>query len=183
MARRLQRIPDYFTEEEAAALVEAAPSYPTRMAFRIMLKTGLRVSETLALRRTDLRLYLHPPIIVVRADSPGNKAKKGREVPVPADLVESLRDLASFHNKDHYQPLMDISRQRIGQVMKDAARRVGMDPNRAHPHAFRHTYGRNCVLRGVPIPVLQKWLGHASMIDTQRYVELAGAHHEWVSRL
>ena len=54
---------------------------------------------------------------------------------------------------------------------------------RAHPHAFRHTYGRNCVLRGVPIPVLQKWLGHSSLTDTQRYVELAGAHHEWVSRL
>ena len=28
MARRLQRIPDYFTEEEAVALVDAAPSYP-----------------------------------------------------------------------------------------------------------------------------------------------------------
>ena len=49
------------------------------------------------------------------------------------------------------------------------------------PLAFRHTYGRNCVLKGVPIPVLQKWLGHQSLKDTQRYVELAGAHHEWVS--
>ena len=78
MARRLQRIPDYFTEEEAAALVDAAPSYPTRMAFRIMLRTGLRVSEALALRRVDLRLDQDPPIIVVRADSPGNKARKGR---------------------------------------------------------------------------------------------------------
>ena len=180
MARRLQRLPDYFTEEEAVALVEAAPSYPTRMAFRIMLKTGLRVSEALALRRVDLRLDQYPPIIVVAADSPGSK---GREVPVPADLVESLRDLASSHSKNHYQPMLNLSRQRIGQVMKDAAREVGIDPARAHPHAFRHTYGRNCVLRGVSIPVLQKWLGHASMVDTQRYVELAGAHHEWVSRL
>ena len=175
--------PTISPEEEAAALVEAAPSYPTRMAFRIMLKTGLRVSEALALRHVDLRLDQDPPIIVVRADSPGNKARKGREVPVPADPLESLRDLASFHNKDHYQPLMDISRQRIGQVMKEAAVQAGIDPARAHPHAFRHTYGRNCVLRGIPIPVLQKWLGHASMVDTQRYVELAGAHHEWVSRL
>lgn len=57
------------------------------------------------------------------------------------------------------------------------------DPARAHPHAFRHTYVRNCVLRGVPIPVLQKWLGHASMVDTQRYFGLARARHEWVSRL
>ena len=80
--------------------------------------------------------------------------------------------------------MLNLSRQRIGQVMKDAARR-GRDqtPPGPIPHAFRHTYGRNCVLRGVPIPVLQKWLGHASMVDTQRYVELAGAHHEWVSRL
>ena len=183
MPRSLKRIPDYFTEEEAVALVEAAPSYPARMAFRIMLKTGLRVSEALALRRVDLRLDQDPPIIVVQADSPGNKARKGREVPVPADLVESLRDLASFHAKDRYQPMLNLSRQRVGQVMKDAAQQIGIDPARAHPHAFRHTYGRNCVLRGVPIPVLQRWLGHASMVDTQRYVELAGAHHEWVSRL
>ena len=84
MPRSLRRIPDYFTEEEAGALVNAAPSYPARMAFRIMLKTGLRVSEALALRRVDLRLDQHPPIIVVAADSPGNKGRKGREVPVPA---------------------------------------------------------------------------------------------------
>ena len=183
MPRSLKRIPDYFTEEEAVALVDAAPSYPARMAFRIMLKTGLRVSEALALRRVDLCLDQDPPIIVVQADSPGNKAWKGQEVPVPADLVESLRDLASFHAKDRYQPMLNLSRQRVGQVMKDAAQQAGIDPARAHPHAFRHTYGRNCVLRGVPIPVLQKWLGHASMVDTQRYVELAGAHNEWVSRL
>ena len=183
MPRSLKKIPDYFTEEEAGALVNAAPGYPARMAFRIMLKTGLRVSEALALRRVDLRLDQDPPIIVVQADSPGNKARKGREVPVPADLVESLRDLASSHSKNHHQPMLNLSRQRVGQVMKEAAVQVGIDPTRAHPHAFRHTYGRNCVLRGVPIPVLQKWLGHASMIDTQRYVELVGAHHEWVSRL
>ena len=133
MARRLQRIPDYFTEEEADALVNAAPSYPARMAFRIMLKTGLRVSEALALRRVDLRLDQHPPIIVVRADSPGNKGRRGREVPVPADLVESLRDLASSHSKNHYQPMLNLSRQRIGQVMKDAAREVGIDPAQGPP--------------------------------------------------
>ena len=133
MARRLRKLPDYFTEEEAAALVDAAPSYPTRMAFRIMLRTGLRVSEALALRQVDLRLDQDPPIIVVRADSPGNKARKGREVPVPADLVESLRDLASFHSKDHYRPMMDISRQRIGQVMKEAAVQAGIDPGQGPP--------------------------------------------------
>ena len=102
---------------------------------------------------------------------------------MPADLLESLTDLASFHSKDRNKPMLDMSQQWVGQAMKKAAALVGMDPKRAHPHAFRHTYGRNCVLRGVPIPVLQQWLGHQSLADTQRYVELAGEHHEWVSRL
>ena len=101
------------------------PAIPTRMAFRIMLKTGLRVSEALALRRVDLRLDQDPPIIVVRADSPGNKARKGREVPVPADL-------ALFH-KGRQRPMLDISRWRLSQVMKETALQVGIDPARAHP--------------------------------------------------
>ena len=75
MPRKVQQIPDYFTGRGRRP-GQAAPSYPTRMAFRIMLKTGLRVSEALALRRVDLRLDQDPPIIVVRADSPGNKAAR-----------------------------------------------------------------------------------------------------------
>ena len=79
--------------------------------------------------------------------------------------------------------MLDISRQWVGESMKRAAATAGIDPARAHPHAFRHTYGRNCVLRGIPLPVLQQWLGHQSLADTQRYVELAGSHHSWVVML
>ena len=60
MARKPQKLPDYFTTEEAKALVAAAPSYPVRMAIRVMLRTGLRVSECLSLRPTDLRLNQDP---------------------------------------------------------------------------------------------------------------------------
>ena len=78
--------PDYFTEEEAVALVDAAPSYPTSAwpsgscsgpacGCRRPWRCG--VSEALALRRVDLRLDQDPPIIVVRADSPGNKGQEG----------------------------------------------------------------------------------------------------------
>ena len=81
------------------------------------------MSETLALRRVDLRLYQDPPIIVARADSPGYKARKGREVPVRSDLAESMHDLASFHNKDRQRPMLDISRWRLSQVMKETIKK------------------------------------------------------------
>ena len=183
MARRPRKLPDYFTPEEASALVAAAPSYQVRMALRIMLRTGLRVSECLSLRPTDLRLNQDPPILSLRPDVPGNKAKRGREVPVPADLVESLADLQSFHRRERNRPLFDISRQWVSKSMKEAAVAAGLDPARAHPHALRHTYGRNAVLCGVPTPVLQSWLGHRSLSETERYVQLAGGHHSWVERL
>ena len=170
MARRPQKLPDYFTSEEAEAIVAAALSFSTSMVFRIMLRTGLRVSEALSLHRNDLRLNQDPPVISVRPDVPGNK---GREVPIPADLVESLADMASFHSKDRRQTMLGISRQWVAESMKRAAADAGIDAARAHPHALRHTYG----LRGVPIPVLQQWLGHQSVADTQGYVELAGTHH------
>ena len=83
MARGTQKLPDYFTPEEADALVAAAPSYPTRVAFRITLRTGLRVSEALSLRRSYLRLNQDTPVLSVRADAPGNKSRRGREFPPP----------------------------------------------------------------------------------------------------
>ena len=83
VARRPQKLPDYFTSEEAEALVAAAPTFPTRMAYRIMLRTELRVSEALSLRRSDLRLNQDPPVISIRPDDQGNK---GREVPIPGTL-------------------------------------------------------------------------------------------------
>ena len=66
MARKPTKLPDYFTTEEAAALVDAAPSYPVKMAMRVML------------RPADLRLHQDPPIISLRPEVTGNKAKRGR---------------------------------------------------------------------------------------------------------
>ena len=54
MARKPRKLPDYFTLDEASALVAAAPSYQGRMAMRITLRTGLRVSECLFLWLADL---------------------------------------------------------------------------------------------------------------------------------
>ena len=183
MPRKPTKLPDYFTAAEAQALVAAAPSYQVRMAMRVMLRTGLRVGECLSLRPADLQLHQDPPIISLRPEVTGSKAKRGREVTIPADLAPSLADMVSMHQRDCHQTLFEICRQWVSKSMKEAALEAGIDPARAHPHALRHTYGRNAVLAGVPTPVLQSWLGHRSLAQTERYVTLAGGHHEWVERL
>ena len=97
---------------------------------RIMLSTGLWVSECLSIRPADLRLNQDPPILSLGADVPVNKAKRGREVPVPADLVESLSGLKSFHRRDLYRPLFGISRRWVSKSMKEEEAAAGIDPAR-----------------------------------------------------
>ena len=182
MARKPVKLPDYFTPEEASALVDAAPSYPVKMAMRVMLRTGLRVGECLSLRPADLRLNQDPPIISLRPEVTGNKAKRGREVPIPTDLASSLADMVSMRPRDRQLPLFEISRQWVSKSMKEAAVAAGLDPAR-HTLTPSGTPTGGTVLNGVPTPVLQQWLGHRSLAETERYVELAGGHHDWVKRV
>ena len=183
MPRKSKKLPDYFTMEEANELILAVESSDTRLTMRLMLRCGLRVSEALAVRPSHLRFDRSPPIISLPADIVGNKAKKAREIPIPEDFVEVLRDRASGETRARYRPLVELSRQAVGQGMKKAAALVGIEPVRVHPHAFRHTYGRHCILQGVPFNVLQKWLGHSSLEMTMQYVYLAGEHHSYVDRI
>ena len=111
------------------------------------------------MRPADLRFSQDPPIISLRPEVTGNRAKRGRHLP--------LFDIS----RQWFSKSMDESRW-----MKEAALEAGINPDRAHrPHALRHTYGRNAVLSGVPTPVLQPRLGQAAVSQTGRYVELAGA--------
>lgn len=183
MARKPRELPDYFTQEEAQALIRATDSAETRMVMRLMLRCGLRVSEALSLRPSDLRLDQEPPLVSLPADVVGNKAKVAREIPIPADIIEFVRDRSSGKVRVRNDKLFTISRQAVGQGMKKAAEGAGIAAERVHPHAFRHTYGRHCVLSGVPVNVLQEWLGHSKLSTTMIYVKLAGAHHSYVERI
>ena len=128
MPRKPRKLPDYFTMEEANELVQATESGDTRLAMRLMLRCGLRVSEALQVRPSQLRFDRSPPIISLPADIVGNKAKTAREIPIPDDLVEVLRDRASGETKARNRPLVVLSRQAVGQGMKKAAAEVGVDP-------------------------------------------------------
>ena len=73
-ARKPEKLPDYFTSEEASALVTAAPSYQVRTAMRIMIHARLRVSECLFLRPMDIWLDRAPSSTCRRAELQGHKA-------------------------------------------------------------------------------------------------------------
>jgi integrase/recombinase XerD len=42
---------------------------------------------------------------------------------------------------------------------------------RVHPHALRHSMAFDLMWEGVPVPLIQAQLGHASLATTQRYLD------------
>lgn len=49
------------------------------------------------------------------------------------------------------------------------AEKVGIE-KRVHPHGLRHTHSYELMMEGVPVPVIQQHLGHASLAATDRYL-------------
>jgi len=51
---------------------------------------------------------------------------------------------------------------------------AGVDPARAHPHVFRHTFAVRAVRAGMPPMMLARILGHSSPTVTMVYYHLLG---------
>jgi site-specific recombinase XerD len=58
------------------------------------------------------------------------------------------------------------------RVLQQAANRTGVDPRKAHPHAFRHACGRKWARIGT-INEVAAMLGHRSIQATMMYTTLS----------
>lgn len=57
----------------------------------------------------------------------------------------------------------------VREMLLRLARRTGIE-KRVHPHGLRHTMAYELLMEGVPIPVIQRQLGHASLQTTDIYL-------------
>ncbi len=125
--------------------------------------TGARVSEALLVRVRDVDPHLgHVSIVTLK-----QKKRQRRIVPIGREYAARLVN----GRKDLDGRLFSVSRQRVWYAMRSAATRSGLDPSHAHPHALRHGFAIENAAAGVPVPVLRKWLGHASLSATLVYTE------------
>jgi site-specific recombinase XerD len=47
-------------------------------------------------------------------------------------------------------------------------------PSQAKPRGLRHSFGLHAIRSGVPLNLVQRWLGHASMHTTAIYLQAIG---------
>lgn len=171
----------YLSRDEVTAILNA-PDASTwsgqrdRILFALLYNTGARVSEIVALRRTDVRLDSSRSVQLT------GKGRKHRVVPLWKSTAKQLRewmkqidpapDAHVFPNRDG-RPL---SRSGVEKRLRKAVRRatdhcVTLRNKRLSPHTFRHTTAMHLLQAGVDITVIALWLGHESIETTHQYVE------------
>lgn len=168
----------YLTPDERARFLAAASRQPpeTLTLCLVLAWTGCRISEALALTHADL-------------DQAGGivslhclkKRRTGvmRDVPVPEGLMAILDFVHDIGPTE--QQLWPISRstawQRVKAVMQDA----GVAASAASPKGLRHAFGVHALRSGVPLTLLQRWLGHASLSTTAIYADVLGAEEREIA--
>jgi site-specific recombinase XerD len=146
-----------------------------RTYFTLIYNCGLRLSEALNIRVTDINNERMQIFIK------GGKGKKDRYVPIPESSLKLLKEFWLTHkNKIWLFPATAKQKDHSGTMSRDAVqqafRRVVKDTNiKKSPisiHTLRHCYATHLLDAGVNINVIQSFLGHASVTTTSKYLHL-----------
>jgi len=159
------------TDDEAARLLDAAEP-KARPIIQVLLTTGLRKTEALALRwehpgwEHDAKLK-HSIVSlrrgVIRVPSLLAKSDKSREIPLSPELEAFFRSLQAESKSD-----LVFGVKEIWHWLKRAADAAGIKGLTVHH--LRHTAASRMLKAGVDVKTVQEILGHSSLDITLRYL-------------
>jgi integrase len=142
-----------------------------------MLLAGLRISETLALKWSDI-VYLDKPLTAINLKPEHCKRRQARVVPISPTLntvIASLwPSLAHNHALTHNDYLASPCPRRRPITARTFQRHLATIATKTlgyhiNPHMLRHTFATE--LRQVAdVSVVQQALGHARLSTTARYM-------------
>jgi integrase/recombinase XerD len=186
--RYRRKLPSVLSEKDVDRLLEGAKAWGGAEGIRlsalleILYASGFRVSELVSLGYVTA-------MEVLKSDKPfliiSGKGNKDRMVPLTPAALDALREYlkvrSGFLTKGKESPWLfpssgrqgHLTRQRFGQLLKELALKVGLNPLRLSPHTVRHAFATHLLRHGADLIVVQKLLGHSDITTTQIYTHVA----------
>jgi site-specific recombinase XerD len=169
--REPRKLPVVLSPEEVARLLDAAPGLKYKAALSVAYGAGLRVSEVVALKVSDI----DSERMVIRVEQ--GKGRKDRYVMLSPHLLELLRAWWKaarpqgwlFPGQDRVNPL---TTRQLNRACHAAAHMAELDKN-VSLHTLRHSFATHLLEQNVDIRVIQVLLGHAKLDTTALYARVA----------
>lgn len=180
-----RKLPDTLSEEDIDKIIAQIDlSKPegerNRAMFEVLYSCGLRVSEMINLKISDL--FFDESFIRVLG-----KGNKQRFVPINAytmKLITIYKNL--IRTKIKVQKGFEdtlflnrrgkvISRNMVFMILKDLVQKAEINKN-VSPHTLRHSFATHLLENGADLRSIQQMLGHESITTTEIYMHLDKSH-------
>lgn len=172
-----RRLPRAYSFEEIERLLEKPDVTTARgrlhaAMIHLMYASGLRVSELVSLKRSDVDLQRGVVSVL-------GKGGKRRLVPVGEVALERIE--ASIEDSPGEKILFPsprggmMTRQGFWKLIKRYARAAGI-AGPISPHKLRHSFATHLLRGGADLRAVQAMLGHADLGTTEIYTRVAQDH-------
>ena len=169
--KKPQKLPIVLSPEEVLRFLSCVASPKHRTILTTCYAAGLRISETVHLRPTDIDSQR----MVIRIDQ--GKGQKDRYVMLSPKLLEVLRDWWRLEKPKPWLFPGDITGHPITrsavELACQQAHRASHIPKPITPHSMRHAFSVHLLERGTDVRTIQLLLGHRSLATTARYLRIA----------
>ena len=174
------KLPDYLTIDEINMLLsfklENAYDYRNKALLELMYATGVRVSEVINVKISDIDFY-EDYITVI------GKGNKERIIPLTSIALASIR----VYLDEYYQDLLKsnkseylfinksggrLTRQGVVKIINTIALKQGITKN-IYPHIIRHSFATHLLNNGASLLVIKELLGHENISTTGIYTHLS----------
>jgi integrase len=167
----------YLNQAERRRVLAAADELDLRPAlFALTLVwSGARISEVLAVTPCSFQIERSLVAFVTLK----RRRWSVREVPIPPVLMQMIAEefaLSELQDDQVAQQvrLWTMSRTTAWRVVKRLMGIAGVSGRGACARGLRHSFGVGTLQAGVPITLLQRWLGHARLSTTEIYANAIG---------
>jgi len=177
--RQERKLPVILNREEMAQLIHAAGNNRDRAALSVAYGAGLRVSEVVKLKTTDI----DSKRMAIRVEQ--GKGSRDRYAMLSPVLLEILRRWWREGHKQgvipkggwlfpsrNHSPFNHISKQQLGRICKKAVKTAGIE-KRVSMHTLRHSFATHLLEDKVDIRLIQVLLGHKKIETTSQYTQVA----------
>jgi integrase/recombinase XerC len=172
-----QRLPEFIKEKDLKTLIQHVEfgddwsGKTDRLLIILFYNTGIRLSELINLKRTQVNLATHSIKVL-------GKGNKERILPISPELKNSLQTYIRDSDKEfpnfekeyllHNEKGRQLGARKVYSIVTGYLSQVTTAEKRS-PHVLRHSFATHLMNNGADLNAVKELLGHSSLAATQVY--------------
>jgi site-specific recombinase XerD len=171
------KLPTVLSREEVERMIDGIRNRKHRAITAVLYSSGLRLNECAKLKPADIDCDR----MTVRVEA--GKGLKDRYAVLSHRALELLKEYQTAYRASEWLfpgRSAHISGRSIQYVVATAASNAGIR-KRVHPHTLRHSFATHLIEAGVPLQIIQLFLGHENLKTTAEYAHISSTMVSGVS--